>query len=251
MPLPKSPPRRIRVVLAQIPEQNSLAEIEAIIRRFRNSDLIVFPEATLTLTDLSPIGAIKALTRRYGTAVIIGIVRRDKRKLYDFAYYISPRLVDRYQKVHVHWTEKHIPGNEFKTFRTPFGKVGVLMCYDAAFQEAARILALMGAELIVIISAIPIQFPNEFATLRARALAYSNQLYLVHCCLPGRQFSGHSAIIDPQGSVIVELGKYAAVRAKAIDLERVREWRRQEKTFQYRRPSMYRMISSVQKPLRP
>lgn len=236
--------------MAQIPAQVSLAEIEAIIRRFRNADLVVFPEATLTLTDLAPIRTIKALTRRYGTVVIIGIVHRDHRRLYDYAYYISPERVDRYQKVHVHWTERHVPGNEFKVFRAPFGRVGVLMCYDAAFQETARVLALMGAELIVIISAIPHEFPDEYATLRARALAYSNQLFIVHCCLPGKRYSGHSAMIDPKGAVILELGKYTSVRARTIDLAKVREWRIQEKTFQYRRPSMYRLIAAIQRPAR-
>ncbi|MBD3298883.1 MAG: hypothetical protein GF341_09530 [candidate division Zixibacteria bacterium] len=240
---------KLRVVVAQVPEQPHLAEIERIMRARRGSDLIVFPEGTLYVTDLAVVRTLKSWAQKYDTAIIIGIIHKDKRWLYDYTYYISGRLVERYQKTHVHWTETHIPGHEFKVIKTKKSKIGMLMCYDAAFQETSRVLTLMGADLIVIVSAIPIEFPSRFATLRARSIAYSNQVFLVHCCLPGRNFSGRSAIIDPHGDIVMELGKYTEVRGRTIDMDVVRKWREQEMTFEYRRPSIYHLISSLESPM--
>lgn len=235
--------------MAQIPEQQHLEDIESVLRVRRGSDLIVFPEGTLHLTDLGVLKKLRALVKKYETEMIIGVIHKDKRDLYDYAYYISARQVQRYQKVHVHWTETHVPGHEFRVIKTRRCRVGLLMCYDAAFIEASRVLTLMGADVIVIISAIPIDFPARFATLRARAIAYSNQVYLIHCCRPGKHYSGRSAIVDPRGDVILELGKYASVRAKTIDLKAIKIWREKEKTFAFRRPDMYRLVSSLDSPV--
>ena len=240
---------RLRIVIAQIPEQEDLGEIERIMRIRRDADLIVFPEGTLTVTDLHCVKALKDLTEKYKTAVVMGIIHEDNLRFFDYSYYISPTIVDRYQKIHVHWTEAHEPGNEFKVIDTGRCRIGLLTCYDAAFEEASRVLTLMGAEVIVIISAIPIEFPSRFALLRARAIAYNNQLYLVHCCRPGRKFSGHSAIVDPHGDMVLELGKYTAVGSKSVNLDTVRIWREREKTFEYRRPDLYRTISSLDSPV--
>jgi predicted amidohydrolase len=235
--------------VAQIPEQTHLEDIESVLRVRRGSDLIVFPEGTLYVTDLVVLNELQAMAKRYRTEMVIGIIHKDKRQLYDYAYYISARQVERYQKVHVHWTEAHEAGHEFRVVKTRRCRIGLLMCYDAAFIEASRVLTLMGADVLVVISAIPIEFPARFATLRARATAYANQVYLVHCCRPGKAYSGRSAIIDPRGDVVMELGKYASVRTKTIDLKTIKIWREKEKTFAYRRPDMYRLISSLDSPV--
>jgi len=174
-----------KITIAQISEQTGLENIERIVRERRDSHLIIFPESTFTVSNLGVVRKLRALARTYETALIIGIILHDKHAHYDYAFYISPRLVQRYQKVHVHWTEVHVPGNELSVVQTPHCSIGMQMCYDAAFPEASRVLALMGAQLIVVISAIPTEFPSRFATLRARGLAYSNQVFLAHCCRPG------------------------------------------------------------------
>lgn len=237
-----------KVTIAQIPQQRGLETIERIIRERRDSQLIIFPENTFTVTDLSVVRKLRSLCRIYDTSVIIGIIHQDKHAHYDYAFYIAPRQVLRYQKVHVHWTETHVPGNEFRVVQTPECAIGMQMCYDAAFPEASRVLALMGAQLIVIISAIPTEFPSRFATLRARGIAYSNQIFLAHCCRPGKRFSGHSTIIDPYGDIVMELGKYTEIRSKTINLDVVRAWREKERTYEYRRPDMYSLVSALRNP---
>ncbi|VAW18019.1 hypothetical protein MNBD_BACTEROID01-2122 [hydrothermal vent metagenome] len=62
------------------------------------------------------------------------------------------QIVGKYHKTHLTVREQFIksisPGNEYPVFRTDFGKVGLMVCYDNHFPEVARILAVKGAELI-------------------------------------------------------------------------------------------------------
>lgn len=64
------------------------------------------------------------------------------------------------------------PGNEFKVFDTDIGKVGILICWDMQFPEAARILALSGADIII----CPTWgWENKYGICRA----YENGIYVV------------------------------------------------------------------------
>ncbi|NIT00542.1 MAG: hypothetical protein GTO09_00195, partial [Candidatus Latescibacteria bacterium] len=54
-----------------------------------------------------------------------------------------------YVKTHVHWTENFVPGKRLKVFSTPVGKIGISICFDAAFPEVWRVLALRGARILV------------------------------------------------------------------------------------------------------
>ena len=69
-------PSRLGVVIAQISEQVHLGEIERIMRTRRGADLIVFPEGTLRLTDLSVVRTLKAWAHKYETAIVIGIIHK-------------------------------------------------------------------------------------------------------------------------------------------------------------------------------
>ncbi len=237
--------KKINIVLAQIPEQKDLAGVERIVRLRKKADVIVFPEDTLRANTPGIKNSLREIAGKYGTTLVIGIVHESRGRSSDCAYFITGSRIECYRKAHVHWTENHLPGNKFKTVNTPFGKVGFLMCFDAAFQESGRVLALLGARLIFILSAIPADFPVEFSRLRARAMAYNNQLYVVHCSRPGRKYAGHSMIIDPQGNILMEAGKNQFVGNRIIDLDMVERWRREEKIFANRRPELYGPVAKI------
>jgi predicted amidohydrolase len=59
-------------------------------------------------------------------------------------------------KVHLYQSEKKVakPGEDYNVFQTTLGKIGILICYDAMFPEAARTLALKGADLLFVPSRI-------------------------------------------------------------------------------------------------
>ncbi len=236
--------RKVKITLAQIPEQKNLSEIEAIIKRRNDSDLIVFPDSILSVSSLELIKELQRIVTEHSTSIVIGIVYKKGKQLYNYAYYISKEKVERYQKIHVHWTEKFVPGREFKVIKTPFGKLGLLICYDASFQESGRVLTLMGAEVIAIIHAIPSSFSYRISLLRSQSIALNNQVYVVDSCKPGKKFTGHGAIFDPYGKELTELGKYKSIITRTIDLDEIKKWRKKEKIFPYRKPRLYRKIIS-------
>ncbi len=218
-----------RITLAQVPEQRSVESIGRIVSKNRKSHIIVFPEYTLDYNSQDIVDRLRCLAKKYDTRIIIGMIYRHRKKTYDYSFYISGRKVERYQKVHVHWTEKHVPGKKFTVFRTGLGKMGLLMCYDVAYIESSLLLRKKGAEIITVISSIPHDFKNEYFNLRLRAIAYFNQVFVIHCCKPGMQYSGHSSIVNPKGRIIKELGKHKTVSSKTIDMGLVSEWRKTER----------------------
>jgi len=99
-------------------------------------------------------------------------------------------------------------GTEFPVFDLNQVKMGMIVCYDTLFPEAGRILAIKGAELIVIISASPLTSKNTFETLLpARAL--ENVSYLAYVNVVGAQkglsFFGGSRVLSPLGAQLLLL----------------------------------------------
>jgi N-carbamoylputrescine amidase len=122
------------------------------------------------------------------------------------------------------------------------GKIGITICFDAAFSEVWRVLALKGADVVVNISAVPKEFPVAYMSRRLSGAAVFNQVYVIYANRAGPVFSGHSAVFNPQGETIVKAGRRGAIFEAEIDLEAVARWRGEEKIFLYRRPLLYREI---------
>ena len=240
----------LRVTLVQTPSLN----LDSVLKTIGDSesDVIVFPEETLRTETLDEIDKIRnAVGHKH---VFLGVIYLYRNRTYNFGYYISANKVERYQKVHVHWTEAHVPGKTLRVIKMPFGRVGILICFDTAFQESARVLALKGAEMIMVLHAIPQTFSIEHVLLRSQAMALNNQLFVVQCCKAGPGFSGESVIINPRGRVIIKLDSKPQISTFSIDLDEVKEWRAEEKIFPFRKPRIYQIITkekTFQKPFFP
>lgn len=254
----------LRVCVAQINFQSGhirahVERMRAIIREFRDYDLIVFPElilqghpsveqpegllyrkARVVYSTIS--GAMYRYIQDVSARVIFGEMRRRGDYLYNVASYVDHRGVQQYTKTHVHWTENFVPGSQLQVFDTPVGAVGINICYDSAFQEVWRVAALAGAEIIVNISAAPASFPAHYMTRRMQAAALNNQVFVVFANRAGPSFSGNSAVFDPRGDVVRQAGSAEAVFTAEIDLAQVREWRQQEILYAHRRPRLYRGV---------
>ncbi|MBT7595975.1 MAG: carbon-nitrogen hydrolase family protein, partial [Gemmatimonadetes bacterium] len=110
-----------------------------------------------------------------------GVLERDGDIVYNSAVLVDRqgKLVGVQRKVHPYWPEEPagvVPGESFDTFRTDFGVVGFMICYDSWWPESARLLALKGAELVL--------FPNAgYEPLILPARAIDNNVYILTASL--------------------------------------------------------------------
>jgi predicted amidohydrolase len=151
------------------------------------------------------LAAIGAQARAHRCYVVVGIYERDGDLLYNTGLLIGRdgRLAGKYRKVHLpegEMDQGFTPGLEHPVFETDLGRVGLQICYDHAFVESARLLALHGAEVIACpIWGDPRAHGHAWeATARARAL--DNGVYFVGAIYgPPR-----GLIVDPHGDIIAD-----------------------------------------------
>ena len=256
----------MKITLAQINFQprdveGHLDRMMDIISRKADSDLIVFPELILQghPSDLRPEGylyrqvkvhidqasrLIYDHVRRCDARVVLGELKREGDLFRNLATYVDKSGAKSYAKTHVHWTENFRPGTRLKVFRTPLGPLGLSICYDSAFSEVWRVLALNGARMVVNISAVPGRFPVPYMQRRMQGAAIFNQYHVVYVNRPGPFFSGGSAVYDPHGDELAVLGGGDEVRDVILDPGAVDQWRREEVLFDNRRPLLYRRVTS-------
>ncbi|GII25124.1 apolipoprotein N-acyltransferase [Planosporangium mesophilum] len=148
-------------------------------------------------------------------------------------------------------------GDGFAAFDTPVGRIGMMICYDKAFPESARALALDGAEIIVCMSAWPGSRTNQTANLahdrwkrrfdlfdRARAL--ENQVVWLSANQSGTfgslRLVGSAKVVDPGGEVLADTGVGAGMAVAELDVARTLEdARRAMGHLRDRRPDTYRV----------
>ena len=125
---------------------------------------------------------------------------------------------------------------------TPWGPVGLAICYDMRFPELLRTLALAGAVLIL----VPAQWPTpriEAWLILARARAIENELFIAACNRVGddgeTDFSGHSCVVNPWGHALVEGDDQERLLIAQVDLREVRKARRYLTVYEDRRPDAY------------
>ena len=132
-------------------------------------------------------------------------------------------------------------------------KVGGMICYDREFPESARILMLMGAEIVLVPNACPMEI-NRLSQLRGRA--YENMIGIATCNYPQGKpdCNGHSSAFDgvaylpgEEGSrdmCILEADGEEGLWLAEFDLELLRSYRRQEVHGNaYRRPELYGLLT--------
>ena len=147
-----------------------------------------------------------------------------------------------YNKIHLfdvtlpnnetHHESEHIQaGNELIIVDTPFGKIGLAVCYDVRFPELFRSLFHRGAEMIVLPSAFTMTTGKAHWEVLTRARAIENFCYLIGACqggdhVNGRKTYGHSLIIEPWGNIVSQLANQEpGIICAELDLNKIREAR--------------------------
>ena len=139
------------------------------------------------------------------------------------------------------------PGQSRCVVGTPWGKLGLTVCYDLRFPELFRAYALEGVELQLVPAGWPHPRLEHWRTL-LRARAIENQMFVAACNQVGTEqipdggeatFCGHSAIIDPWGQVVVEAEEDERVLTAEIEVDQVHRVREKMTVLRDRRPELY------------
>ena len=162
--------------------------------------------------------------------------------------------VSRYDKIHLF--DVHIEassetykesetieaGNQAIVVDTPFGKIGLAICYDLRFPELFRQLAVQGAEIIVLPAAFTAITGKAHWEVLLRARAIENLCYMVAAAqggyhVNGRETHGDSMIVDPWGSILDHLPQGSGYVIADVDLENVKSIRKNFPALQHRKIS--------------
>jgi predicted amidohydrolase len=231
---------------------------ELVCRHADGAELVVAPELVTSGYDLDvlarrgrelaepldgPTAArVSELATETGATLVFGMLERDGDVLYDTAVVAAPdgQLVP-YRKSHLYPTESELfaAGTELVVAPTPAGRLGMMICFEHAFPDVATALALRGAQILVIPSAVPFGY-EHLLTLRTRARAQDNQVFAVGCNLTGNGFCGRSLVTDPRGDVLAEAGVEETVIRAALDLAAIDREREREPALRLRQPKLYR-----------
>ena len=183
------------------------------------------------------------------------------------------RIVGRYRKIHVPGTREPVPGIAFQHLEKRYfrdgdlgfpvwdafgGRVGMAICNDRRWPETYRVMALQGADLVVLGYNSPAQMPdypeqNEHRAFHhlicMQAAAYQNGIWIVATAKAGREegvdMLGHSCIVAPSGSIVAQsYGFGDELVAARIDLSLAGYFKSFHGLFTNRRPEHYGAIAA-------
>jgi deaminated glutathione amidase len=253
--------------------------VSDLVRRARDggADFVLTPENT-GLTE--PIGklrrekardeanhpvlaTLREVARETGVWLLIGSIAVDlsrepgtadnERRLANRSYLVNPdgAVVARYDKIHMFdvdlaggesYRESNAfrPGGQTVLAETPWGVLGMTVCYDLRFPQLYRTLAQAGADFLAIPSAftVPTGKAHWHVLMRARAIengcfVFAPAQWGEHA--EGRRTYGHSLIVDPWGEVLADAGEGVGMVSARIALDAIAKARRMVPSLQHDR----------------
>ncbi|MDH4226728.1 MAG: acyltransferase [Deltaproteobacteria bacterium] len=193
----------------------------------RGAELVVLPELFSTgyafrdkreslkyserVSDGYAVRRLAETAKVTGMFIAAGFVERDGKRVYNSSVLVGPKgVIAVYRKTHLFWNEKKYfyPGDTgFKVHDIGKAKVGMMICFDWVFPEAARTLALMGADVILHPSNLVLPFCPEAMITRC----LENRVYAITANRVGSEkrgaakaltFIGQSEVVSPRGRVM-------------------------------------------------
>ncbi|MCK4783567.1 MAG: hypothetical protein KAV87_07450 [Desulfobacteraceae bacterium] len=232
-----------------------------------NADLIVLPELFSTgyqfvsrqevseFAEDIPTGktcqAMIGLAKELGMFLVFGLPEKDGDSLYNSAAVVGPKgFIGRYRKTHLFAEEKLFfdPGNTgFRVFDIGPAIIGVMICFDWWFPESARVLGLLGADIICHPANLVLPHCQKAMVIRS----LENGVFTITANRVGTEsrgdyealtFTGESQILDNDGNVLRKLGDNdTGIVLSGIDPKQARDksvTTRNER-FKDRRPEFY------------
>ncbi len=226
--------------------------------------------------------ALRKLAEKYGTWMVSGILEKaqnpekavipektwapgktgtaggaDDGRCYNTVLVINDAgdIVTAYRKTHLYdafesrESDLFIPGDSlFDPVDTPFGRIGVFVCYELRFPEVARSQRKRGADILLVPSAwVRGEMKSEHFRTLVTARAIENTAYVLACNKSGNTAMGESLAVDPMGVVVAYAGRTAESTETAgekiipvtVDTDRITQVRRILPSFEERRPELY------------
>jgi deaminated glutathione amidase len=259
------------------PEAN-LKEVAGLIPRAREqgAELIMTPEASNLIesgrrrrdkarreADDPFLAGMRDLARETGAWLLLGSLVIDpsgepgadpgEERLANRSFLIDPAgaIVARYDKIHMfdidlpggesyRESNAYRPGDSTVVADTPWGRLGMTVCYDVRFPHLYRALAQAGADFLAVPSVftVPTGRAHWHVLLRARAIengcfVFAPAQWGEHT--GGRKSYGHSLIVDPWGEVLADGGEETGIVTARIDPAQIAEARRMVPSLQHDR----------------
>ncbi len=147
------------------------------------------------------------------------VARYDKVHLFDVS--VSDNDDERYEE-----SMTIDPGDQAVVVDTPFGRLGLAVCYDLRFPEQFRCMLSNGMDIVALPSAFTSVTGKAHWEILVRARAVENLCYVIAADqggyhLSGRETYGHSMIVDPWGNVLQRLPRGAGAISAELDRERL------------------------------
>jgi predicted amidohydrolase len=169
--------------------------------------------------------ALADLSRRSGMAIVAGIAERDGDRCFNSCFlFVRGEIGGGYRKIHLFDREKELfaPGDRGFTVVDLDGvKLGLMICFDWIFPEPARILTLMGAQILCHPANLVLPYCPQAMITRC----LENRVYAVTANRVGTEvrdgeeyrFIGTSQVVGPRGQVLVRAGDDELVQIIDID----------------------------------
>lgn len=224
-------------------------------------DVIVLPELWTTGYDLTRLDEIadpdgtntmafvSSLAKTYEVHIVAGSVAKKTESGVTNTMYIFNRhgeLIHEYSKLHLFkLMDEHLylnGGTEKGLFQLDGLQSAGVICYDIRFPEWIRVHTTQGAEILYVVAEWPLPRLHHWKSMLI-SRAIENQCFVVACNRSGsdpkNEFAGHSMIIDPWGEILAEAGTEQTSITAVLQMEKVKEIRKQIPIFKDRLPHFY------------
>lgn len=204
--------------------------------------------------------AMSQLARERGIYLIAGsLPELEGHRVYNTSFVYAPdgTCIARHRKIHLfdidveggqrfRESDTLSPGNDVTLFDTPWGRMGLCICFDLRFEELCRVMALEGAQVLLAPAAFNMTTGPAHWELLLRQRAVDNQCFTVGTS-PARDESasyvawGNSMVCDPWGTVLRQCGAGEEVAVTELDMTRIDAVRRQLPILSARRTDVYEL----------
>ena len=164
--------------------------------------------------------AFAAVAREHGAVIVLNLYERAGDRAWDASPVIGPgggilgvtRMVHITEYKGFHEQGYYDPGDRgAPVYETPFGRIGVAICYDRHYPEYMRALALGGAEIVLVPQAGAVgEWPEGLFEAELRVAAFQNGYFAALCNRVGPEpeitFAGESFVCDPAGRMLARAG---------------------------------------------
>ena len=198
--------------------------------------------------------AFAEIAVEYGVVIILNLYEQDGHKAYDSSPVINTdgSLMGTTRMVHItdyacfHEKQYYTPGDtQAPVYKTPFGTIGIAICYDRHYPEYMRALALQGAEIVFVPQAGAVgEWPEGLYEAEMRTAAFQNGYFTALCNRVGEEekltFAGESFVSDPSGAIIARAAQgEEEILYCDVDLSEVQQSHAKKLFLKDRRPELY------------